>query len=116
MVFFLVLPLWALVMIGAAVLLAFRRSRWLAIFAMATSTCAVIASFGLSTLGLFIGGYIGNLVRPELSGLLAISGYATGLLGGGLLGAAGGVFIVWRLHRQRSRMAEPAANPRSGPG
>jgi hypothetical protein len=103
MIFFLIVPVWLMLVCASGILLFFKVTRWLSAYLIVSSTLSVITSFVASLAGVVVFSTIGNeFGAKDFTGLFALGGYGVGLLVGGLFGAASGVLIVFIFHR-RSR-------------
>ena len=100
MIYFLIIPLWLVGLAVCAVLAVFKPARVLAIYLSLSGTFAVILSLVLSTLVLVVPGPLG--LTPEFfgGGLLFLAAYAVSALGGGVVGAALGAALAWRITRK----------------
>ena len=109
MIFFLIVPVWFVIVCASGILLFFKRTRWLSAYLIVSSTFSVIISFVTSLLGLLGLSMLGReFGAKDFTGLLALGGYGVGLLVGGLVGAVAGLAIVFLFHR-RSRKKKLAA-------
>jgi len=107
MLFFLILPVWAVATAVGLVLLPFKAMRWLGLYILSTSTLATVGAFCFSLLGLFaVGGVAKQIGAGDWTGIAALGGYGAGLLGGGALGVLLGFLLVLFFHlRSRRRSA-----------
>jgi hypothetical protein len=95
MIYFLIFPLWVVMLSVCAIMAFFVSSRRIAIHLALMSTFAVWLSFLLS-LALALG--FGALIQfSSWAKLGVIVGYIVGVIGGGLLGAVLGHFLAEKL-------------------
>lgn len=100
MPFFLILPLWLVLLVLSVPLFFVRRLRFLGTHIAIASTAAVLVSFVLSTLILF--GSARLLPDSRFSGVAVISLYLLSIIGGGVAGSAFGMVLAHKLNRRLS--------------
>ena len=116
MPFFLILPLWLLIVILGVVMLCIRLMRRLGVYILMMSTLAVIASFALSTAVLLVVPWATPNPVPGWFAVLFLLAYLAAIGVGGLIGAIGGFLLTyWVLKRKQSapRVGLNHASPRS---
>ena len=109
MPFFLIFLLWGLCVCAGLVLLIFRPTRWIAPYLILPPTLAMIVSFIASLVMMFGALKLGQMLGAgNYSGLVAVGGYAVGLLAGGGLGGLIGIAIVafFQLRARRKRISQ----------
>ena len=97
MVFFIIVPIWALFVIGGAILLLLPQHRRLGLYAITVSTLATLASIVLSTAVLYFGAKIGPQPNIKWLGFAVIGTYLFSVVAGIALGAAVGFFLTRRI-------------------
>jgi hypothetical protein len=103
MPFFFIASLWILCLVLGAVLFCSARFRSPSLYVLFTSTGFTVCSFVCSTLALLVAGKWPGLFWH--SGLLVLGGYIGALLGGGAVGAAGGLAFAYKINRRRDSAA-----------
>jgi len=101
MIFFLLLPLWLIGLLGCAVLAIFRPLRVLAVYCATMGTLGVWMSLILSTLALMAPAWLGTPTGNGMDGVLLIGGYIVGCGVGGLVGIAAGAWIARKITKAR---------------
>jgi len=101
MIYFLVLPLWLLGLLGCGVLALFRPLRVLSAYLALAGTLGVWMSFALSTGAIFVPSLLHMEEGSQAGAAVFIGGYLAGMAGGGLLGAVLGLLLAHRLTRGR---------------
>jgi hypothetical protein len=99
MPFFFIAPVWILCLLVGAVLFCFTKLRSLSLYILLASSGFTFLSFLCSTMVLLAAGKYPQLFWH--SGLLAVGGYLVALLGGGVLGAVGGLALAYKLNLRR---------------
>ena len=102
MIYFGVFVLWLLGLLACAVLAIVRPFRVIAVYLATTGTLAAWTSFAVSTLMIFLPGFLGLNPDGDLSKFLLIGGYLAGIVGGGVLGVVLGVILARGLTRGRA--------------
>lgn len=108
MIYFLILPLWILGLLGCGLLAIFKPMRVLAAYLALMGTTGVWLSFALSTLALVVPAWIDLPSNSNFSGMMLIGGYLAGMAGGGILGAVLGALLARKLTGKRPIISRPA--------
>jgi hypothetical protein len=95
--FFIIVPLWILVVLMALPLFFIRRLRFLATHVVIASTLAVLISGVLST-AILVGGP--RLPPSRLTAVLIVGFYLLSIPGGGVVGLLIGILIAHRLNKR----------------
>ena len=97
MPFFVIFPLWIVLIVLALPLFFIRRLRFLGTHVVVASTAAVLAAFALSTLILI--GVPRMLPAFRFSGIVLIGLYVLSILGGGSAGLLLGIVIGHKVNK-----------------
>ncbi|MDP1911780.1 hypothetical protein [Brevundimonas sp.] len=108
MIYFLILPLWILGLLGCGFLALFKPVRVLAAYLALMGTVGVWLSFALSTLALVAPAWIDLPFDSSVGGILLIGGYLAGMAGGGILGTVLGALLARKLTGKRPIISRPA--------
>ncbi|MDP1778047.1 MAG: hypothetical protein Q8K90_05505 [Brevundimonas sp.] len=107
MIYFLILPLWILGLLGCGLLALFKPVRVLAAYLALMGTAGVWLSLALSTLALVVPAWINLPSDSNVGGFLLIGGYLAGMAGGGILGAVLGALLAQKLTGKRPIISRP---------
>ena len=99
MPFFLIVPVWFLMVIVGVVMLCVHATRRVGVFVITTSTSATIASFVISTIVLLAGLWLVDALPDALVWLrfVVLLGYFVAIPLGGALGAVAAFLLTLRL-------------------
>jgi hypothetical protein len=97
MLFFFVLPVWAICVVVGVALLFFSELRRIAYFVIAIPTGATLVSFALSTSVLYLVPRLTHEPHPQWFGVAMIGGYVIALFLGALIGAIVMFLLILRL-------------------
>jgi hypothetical protein len=108
MPFFLIIPVWLVVLALAGGLAFIKATRRLALYIAVCSTSGLIVSIIVSTLLLILTAKLPWSDRFAMLGAgVMIGSYLGAIMAGGVLGAALGFWALWRFTRKRARPSEP---------
>ena len=107
MIYFLIVPLWILGLLGCGFLALFKPVRVLAAYLALMGTVGVWLSLALSTLVLVVPAWIDLPFDSSAGGILLIWGYMAGMAGGGILGAVLGALLARKLTGRRPIISRP---------
>lgn len=96
MPFFLLIPMWFGLLLCAAVLALFRRTRVFGMYVAVSSTLALICSILVSTLAIVAMAKLSSFSQsaPWWIGLLLLIGYGGSIIAGGGIGGVAGILLV----------------------
>ncbi|HET9943706.1 MAG TPA: hypothetical protein VFR05_10210 [Terriglobia bacterium] len=102
MLYFLIIPVWFLVVIAGLVMLLSSQHRWLSTYLILSSTLGVLVSIILSTLPLlFLPRIFEALGQPGIfGGVIVLASYLGGMVIGGVVGLPAGALLARKVNRR----------------